>query len=92
MKTIKNNITIAAQQLITRIKKQYPNFTGRIASIRELLDLQENINMKLPEWYIDLYSSVNIIDAEFGFQEFEADKDYKQASDYDAAARRDHSR
>ncbi|MCL6603727.1 MAG: SMI1/KNR4 family protein [Paenibacillus sp.] len=73
---MKNNITIVAQQLIAKLKKQYPLFTGRTTSIGELQDLQKNINIKLPEWYFDLYSSVNLIDAEFGFREFEADGDY----------------
>jgi hypothetical protein len=73
---MKYNISIAAQQLIARMKKQYPQFNGRTASIDELLDLENKINLKLPEWYIQLYASVNIIDAEFGFQEFETAGDY----------------
>lgn len=77
---MKNNIIIAAQQLIAKLKKQYPQYTGRTTSIEELQELQNKLNIKLPEWYIELYSCVNIIDAEFGFQEFEADGEYEGIS------------
>lgn len=73
---MRNKIIIAAQQLVARLKEQFPQYIGRTASVEELQELQKNLNLKLPEWYIALYSSVHIIDAEFGFQEFEADEDY----------------
>lgn len=76
MKNIKNKIVISAQQLIERLQAEYPKFIGRRATIEEIKELQNKLTINLPDWYIDLYSNVEIIDAEFGFQEFEVDGDY----------------
>ncbi|SDN28656.1 hypothetical protein SAMN05518871_104170 [Psychrobacillus sp. OK028] len=34
----------------------------------------------MPEWYIELYTTVPLIDAEFGIQEDEPDEDYDGVS------------
>ena len=71
-----STIIYEANLLIERIKQKYPVFTGRTVSKEELISLQDKLKIKLPTWYIDLHTQVPIIDAEFGFQEYEPDANY----------------
>ncbi|GAB6988694.1 hypothetical protein JCM16418A_07440 [Paenibacillus pini] len=71
-----NQIVQEASNLIQRIKDRYPAFQGRKATIEDIHQLQEQLKVKLPSWYLELYCSVPLIDAEFYFQEYEAEGDY----------------
>lgn len=71
-----NGIIIEAKRLIERIKLKYPDFVGKTASESELAKLERELKIKLPEWYIELYTTVPLIDAELGIQEDEPDEDY----------------
>lgn len=63
-----NEITFEARWLVDRIKIKYPEFVGKTASESDIA--------KLPNWYIELYTTVPLIDAVFGVQEYEQDEDY----------------
>ncbi|WP_040948954.1 SMI1/KNR4 family protein [Gorillibacterium massiliense] len=65
-----------ARRLISRIKEKYPVFQGRTANYEEVINFQNKLGRRLPDWFIKLYTQVPIIDAEFGFQEFEPDGEY----------------
>ncbi|WP_433944927.1 SMI1/KNR4 family protein [Paenibacillus sp. SN-8-1] len=71
-----NQIIHEAINLVQRIKDTYPAFQGRTAKKEDILQLQDQLKLKLPTWFLELYSSIPIIDAEFSFQEDEADEDY----------------
>jgi hypothetical protein len=75
-----NEMIIEAQKLVERIKLKYPEFVGKTASESELAKLERKLKIKLPEWYIELYTTVPIIDAELGIQEDEPDEDYDGVS------------
>ncbi|MDQ0201865.1 SMI1/KNR4 family protein [Neobacillus ginsengisoli] len=73
---INNEIIIEAKRLVERIKLKYPDFVSKTASERELAKLERELKIKLPEWYIELFTTVPLIDAELGIQEDEPDEDY----------------
>lgn len=75
-----NNIIIEAKKLEERIKLKYPDFIGKKATENELAKLEKELKIKLPEWYVELYKTVPLINAEFGIQEDEADEDYDGVS------------
>ncbi len=78
MKNIK--IYSEAQHLVERIKLKYPGFSGKTASHNDIVKLERELKIKLPEWYIQLYSNVPLIDAEVGVQEYEPDEGYDGVS------------
>jgi hypothetical protein len=71
-----NEAIIEAKRLVERIKLKYPDFVGKSATESDLAKLEKELKIKLPEWYIELYTTVPLIDAEFGIQEDEPDEDY----------------
>jgi hypothetical protein len=71
-----NEIIIEAKRLIERIKLKYPDFVGKTVSDSDIAKLERKLNIKLPKWYIELYTTVPLIDAEFGVQEDEPEEDY----------------
>ena len=75
-----NNIIIEAQRLLERIKLEYPNFIGKKATESELAKLEKELNLKLPEWYVELYKTIPLINAEFGIQEFEPEENFDGVS------------
>jgi len=75
-----NEVIIEAERLVERIKLKYPEFVGKTATKSELANLEKELKIKLPEWYIKLYTTVPLIDAEFGIQEYEPDEDYDGVS------------
>lgn len=72
----KNEIPLEAKQLVDRIRLKYPNFVGKTASESDITKIEKELKIKLPEWYIELYTTVPIISAEFGIQGDEPDEDY----------------
>jgi hypothetical protein len=74
--SLDNDVVTESQKLVSRIKEKYPIFEGRSTSKEELIKLQDRFGIKLPDWYFNLYLNVPIIDAEFGFQEYEPEDDY----------------
>src|SRR5688572_7387120 len=70
-----NEIPLEAKQLVDRIRLKYPNFVGKTASECDITKIEKELKIKLPEWYIELYTTVPIISAEFGIQEDEPDED-----------------
>nr|WP_256371026.1 SMI1/KNR4 family protein [Psychrobacillus sp. OK028] len=62
------------------MKLKYPDFVGKTATESDLTRLEKELKIKLPEWYIELYTTVPLIDAEFGIQEDEPDEDYDGVS------------
>lgn len=75
-----NEIILESHRLVEKIKIKYPNFIGRTASKADINELEGIIKRKLPEWYFELYSTIPIIDAEFGVQENEPDDKYDGVS------------
>ncbi|UOQ50392.1 SMI1/KNR4 family protein [Gracilibacillus caseinilyticus] len=76
-----NNESISeAKQLIERIKLKYPEFVDKTASESDIARLERKLNIKLPKWYIELYTTVPLIGAEFGVQEDEPIGDYDGVS------------
>ena len=75
-----NEIINEANGLVERIKIKYPNFVGKTAKEKDIERLEEALTIKLPKWYIELYSTVPLIDAEFGIQEFEPEEDFDGVS------------
>ncbi|MDQ0876520.1 hypothetical protein QFZ77_005179 [Paenibacillus sp. V4I3] len=71
-----NEIIFEAKMLVDRIKLKYPDFIGKTANESDIVVLERKLKMKLPKWYIELYTTVPLIDAEFGVQEDEPDEDY----------------
>jgi len=54
-----NNETIfEANRLVERIKVQHPDFIGKTSSESDIERLERNLNVKLPKWYIELYTTV----------------------------------
>ncbi|HHY72090.1 MAG TPA: SMI1/KNR4 family protein [Bacillus bacterium] len=75
-----NEIIIGAKRLVERIMSKYPDFVGKTATESDLEKLEKELKIKLPKWYIELYTTVPLIDAEFGIQEDEPDEDYDGVS------------
>jgi hypothetical protein len=73
---INNAITLEAKRLVDKIKNKYPGFVGKTASNSDIEKLERELKIKLPEWYIELYTTVPLIDAEFGIQEDEPEENY----------------
>ncbi|WP_019636535.1 SMI1/KNR4 family protein [Paenibacillus fonticola] len=66
----------SAEGLIEKVKEKYPDYKGKIATIEEMESLQNQLGIILPKDLIHLYTAVPIIDAEFGFQEYEPEPDF----------------
>jgi hypothetical protein len=79
-KMTNNEVIFEAKRLIERIKLKYPDFVGKTATESDLAKLEKELQLKLPEWYIELYTTVPLINAEFGIQEDEHDEDYDGVS------------
>lgn len=77
---INNETIFEANSLVERIKLQYPDFVGNTASESDIERLERTLNIKLPKWYIELYTTVPLIGAEFGVQEDEPIEDYDGVS------------
>jgi hypothetical protein len=75
-----NEIISEAKWLVKRIKLQYPDFVGKTASDSDIAKLERKLKIKLPKWYIELYTTVPLIDAEFGVQEDEPIEGYDGVS------------
>ena len=75
-----NSIIIEAKRLIERIKLEYPKFSGKKATENELAKLEKELNITLPDWYVELYKTVPLINAEFGIQEFEPEENFDGVS------------
>jgi len=71
-----NEIILEARRLVDRIKIKYPDFVGKTVSESDIAKLEKELKIKLPNWYIELYTTVPLIDTEFGVQEYEPDEDY----------------
>jgi hypothetical protein len=71
-----NDIIVESQRLVERIKMKYPEFVGRTASEADINMLERKLKTKLPNWYYELFTTIPIIDAEFGVQENEPEDDY----------------
>ncbi|WP_438298113.1 SMI1/KNR4 family protein [Sporosarcina sp. FA15] len=71
-----NEITSEARRLVDRIKMKYPDFVGKTVCESDIAKLEKELKIKLPNWYIELYTTVPLIDTEFGVQEDEPDEDY----------------
>lgn len=71
-----NEITLEARRLVDKIKMKYPDFVGKTISESDIEKLEVELKLKLPNWYIELYTTVPLIDTEFGIQEFEPDENY----------------
>lgn len=65
-----------AQNLISRLEEKDQNLEVRVATNDEIAILQERLDDCLPDWFIKLISSISLIDAEFGFKEFEPEEDF----------------
>ncbi|QOR64816.1 SMI1/KNR4 family protein [Cytobacillus suaedae] len=59
---------------------QYPDFVGKTSSDSDIERLERKLNVKLSKWYIELYTTVPLIGAEFGVQEDEPIEDYDGVS------------
>ncbi|RHW43344.1 hypothetical protein D1B31_01360 [Neobacillus notoginsengisoli] len=75
-----DEIIIQAKRLVERINLKYPDFLGKTAKESDLAKLEKELKIKLSEWYIELYTTAPLIEAEFGIQEDEPDEEYDGVS------------
>jgi SMI1 / KNR4 family (SUKH-1) len=73
-------ISFAAKRLVDRIKLKYPEFVGRTARKSDIEKLGKELMINLPKWYIELYTFIPLIGAEFGIQEHEPDEEFDGVS------------
>jgi len=65
-----------AKKLVDRIKLESPDFEGRTLCESDIEKLENALNIKLPNWYVELYTTVPLVDAEFGVQEYEPEGEF----------------
>ncbi|MBI6873440.1 SMI1/KNR4 family protein [Clostridium aciditolerans] len=65
-----------AQNLIMRVSMLDTKNIGRVATLDEIKSLQKDLDNRVPAWYIELISTIPLINLEFGFQEFEPEEGF----------------
>ena len=71
-----NEIALEARRLVDRIRMKYPDFVGKTVNESDIVKLEKELKITLPNWYIELYTTVPLIDTEFGVREDEPDEDF----------------